>query len=27
LITCGGKFDRNAHSYVDNVIVFAVRSG
>jgi len=27
LITCGGKFDRKAHSYVDNVIVFAIRSG
>lgn len=26
LITCGGKFDRSAHSYVDNVIVFAIRS-
>jgi sortase (surface protein transpeptidase) len=26
LITCGGKFDRKAHSYVDNVIVFAIRS-
>jgi LPXTG-site transpeptidase (sortase) family protein len=23
LITCGGQFDYNAHSYVDNVIVFA----
>jgi hypothetical protein len=23
LITCGGSFDRTAHSYVDNVIVFA----
>jgi LPXTG-site transpeptidase (sortase) family protein len=23
LITCGGRFDHNAHSYVDNVIVFA----
>ena len=27
LITCGGKFDRKAHRYVDNVIVFAIRSG
>jgi sortase (surface protein transpeptidase) len=27
LITCGGKFDRKAHSYVDNIIVFATRSG
>jgi sortase (surface protein transpeptidase) len=23
LITCGGSFDRNAHSYRDNVIVYA----
>jgi LPXTG-site transpeptidase (sortase) family protein len=23
LITCGGQFDHDAHSYVDNVIVFA----
>jgi LPXTG-site transpeptidase (sortase) family protein len=23
LITCGGEFNHNAHSYVDNVIVFA----
>ncbi|HET6502333.1 MAG TPA: class F sortase [Amycolatopsis sp.] len=23
LITCGGSFDRTAHSYVDNVIVYA----
>lgn len=23
LVTCGGKFDEKAHSYVDNVIVFA----
>lgn len=23
LVTCGGDFDSNAHSYVDNVIVFA----
>jgi LPXTG-site transpeptidase (sortase) family protein len=23
LITCGGTFDRDAHSYVDNVIVYA----
>jgi LPXTG-site transpeptidase (sortase) family protein len=23
LITCGGQFDYDAHSYVDNVIVFA----
>ena len=27
LITCGGKFDRKAHRYIDNVIVFAIRSG
>lgn len=27
LITCGGKFDRKAHRYVDNIIVFAIRSG
>ena len=27
LITCGGKFDRKHHRYVDNVIVFAIRSG
>ena len=26
LITCGGKFDRKARRYLDNVIVFAVRS-
>lgn len=24
LITCGGSFDRNAHSYRDNIIVYAV---
>ncbi|GAB3562104.1 hypothetical protein GCM10027445_02070 [Amycolatopsis endophytica] len=24
LITCGGSFDRDAHSYRDNIIVFAV---
>lgn len=24
LITCGGTFDRRAHSYVDNVVVYAV---
>ena len=23
LITCGGSFDRSAHSYVDDVVVFA----
>jgi hypothetical protein len=23
LITCGGRFDRAAHSYVDNIIVYA----
>ncbi|MFD9894566.1 class F sortase [Amycolatopsis sp. NPDC059027] len=23
LITCGGAFDRNAHSYLDNIIVYA----
>ncbi|MGY1700635.1 class F sortase [Geodermatophilus sp. SYSU D00766] len=23
LVTCGGDFDRTAHSYVDNVVVFA----
>lgn len=23
LVTCGGEFDRDAHSYVDNIIVFA----
>jgi hypothetical protein len=23
LITCGGRFDRTAHSYVDNIIVYA----
>ena len=27
LITCGGKFDRKARRYLDNVIVFATRSG
>jgi hypothetical protein len=27
LITCGGKFDRKAHSYVDNIVVFANPSG
>ena len=27
LITCGGKFDRKAHRYIDNIIVFAIRSG
>lgn len=26
LITCGGAFDRGAHSYVDNIIVFADQS-
>jgi sortase (surface protein transpeptidase) len=26
LITCGGSFDRAAHSYRDNIIVYAVRS-
>ena len=24
LITCGGRFDRTAHSYTDNVVVEAV---
>ena len=24
LITCGGRFDRTAHSYVDNIVVEAV---
>ena len=23
LVTCGGAFDRGAHSYVDNIVVFA----
>jgi Sortase domain len=23
LVTCGGDFDRSAHSYRDNVVVFA----
>ncbi len=23
VITCGGKFDRKAHSYVDNIVVYA----
>jgi sortase (surface protein transpeptidase) len=27
LITCGGDFDRRAHSYVDNVVVYAVVGG
>jgi hypothetical protein len=27
LITCGGDFDREARSYRDNVVVFAVRQG
>jgi sortase (surface protein transpeptidase) len=27
LITCGGKFDRKHRRYLDNVIVFAIRSG
>jgi sortase (surface protein transpeptidase) len=27
LITCGGKFHKKRHRYVDNVIVFAMRSG
>jgi hypothetical protein len=27
LITCGGKFDRKAHRYIDNIIVFAIRAG
>ena len=27
LITCGGRFDRAAHSYVDNVVVEAVAQG
>jgi hypothetical protein len=26
LITCGGGFDRKAHSYLDNLIVFAVQA-
>jgi hypothetical protein len=27
LITCGGKFDRERHSYEDNVVVYAVPAG
>lgn len=27
LITCGGTFDRNAHSYKDNIIAFATLTG
>ncbi|MCW2941079.1 MAG: peptidase sortase [Actinomycetia bacterium] len=27
LVTCGGRFDRTAHSYVDNVIVYAHLTG
>lgn len=27
LITCGGAFDRSVRSYVDNVIVYALRTG
>jgi LPXTG-site transpeptidase (sortase) family protein len=27
LITCGGDFDRNAHSYRDNVVVYAYLAG
>jgi hypothetical protein len=23
LITCGGVFDRSAHNYVDNIVVYA----
>ncbi len=26
LITCGGVFDRKAHSYLDNVVVYAIAS-
>jgi hypothetical protein len=26
LITCGGSFDRSAHSYRDNVVVFTTES-
>jgi sortase (surface protein transpeptidase) len=27
LITCGGEFDRKHRHYLDNIIVFAIRSG
>ena len=27
LITCGGKFDRKHRRYLDNIVVFAIRSG
>jgi Sortase domain len=27
LITCGGKFDRKGRRYLDNIVVFAIRSG
>ncbi len=27
LITCGGKFDRKHRRYLDNIVVFATRSG
>ena len=27
LITCGGEFDRKDRHYLDNIIVFAIRSG
>jgi hypothetical protein len=27
LVTCGGRFDRSVHSYVDNVVVDAVVTG
>jgi hypothetical protein len=26
LVTCGGRFDRSQHSYVDNIIVYATLS-
>jgi hypothetical protein len=27
LITCGGEFDRKGRRYLDNIVVFATRSG